>query len=175
MVSSQTWSTPSLWERNTTGNVEDVCVALRDTLQHLSQESDLRTDVSPRPVSPRRKGDKGPLTPRPRSRSNRPCAHIARSMAQACTHKFGMGGGTYPADGHVTGNDPPLRSIPRRGIPPRGIPPQSSPRRGVPQRDIPRRGLTWTGASQRVLLLSDAQVVAAPADVFSTCIVWEVV
>ena len=53
------------------GNEQEVCVALRKTLQHLSQQNDRRTDVSPPPISPKRQEDDGPLSPRSAARGLR--------------------------------------------------------------------------------------------------------
>ena len=45
-------------------SAEPKCVETREVLLHLSQETDLRIDVSPPPISPQQGGDDWPLTPR---------------------------------------------------------------------------------------------------------------
>ena len=49
-------------------NAGTVCLAIKDTLNPLSQQANLRTDVSPPPTSPKRKGDDRLLTPRTAAR-----------------------------------------------------------------------------------------------------------
>ena len=87
------------------GNTQIVCIAITDTVAHLSQQVDLRTDVSPPPTSSKWKGDDGPLTPRTATRGlgNTGSMPIPGTVAAACTHQLGMGGGAYAAGGTSRG------------------------------------------------------------------------